>query len=385
MAQIRAAIVKAMRPSNASVWTKCSAALPLSVNLKLAAPDTHYANAGSYRHEIAAKLLSTGQCPDDGSEDFAAAYAMAFEYAAAVKRAAKNASKIAVEKSVSLAAYGLDKTGTVDAAFVVDQRLNIWDFKAGEGQEVAAVNNTQLLMYAGAILDAPEKIAQVPNGVRIVIYQPTFENSMKVWDLTSAEFTEAIDKLKQAQKRVFDPRNWLSPTPGKHCIFCDSKVLCPAYTMALTFLDNDSLTLDKNDADAMGFMLHVAQKAEKWGKATKATVLAQYPDGAPTGFKRVAGKNERVWRSEPDTREALEAAGLGPDDLYTMKLISPSQVEKLLGKKRYADEIADLVDTRPQGTRVVADPDVTFSADGALPSMFMDLSGLGLPQEESKE
>jgi hypothetical protein len=75
--------------------------------------------------------------------------------------------------------------------------------------------------------------------------------------------------------------------------------------------------------------------------------------GVIPGYKLVEGRSIRQW--EPDealVARCLAEAGLGDDAIYTKKLISPTQAEKVLGRAK-AGEIADLV-VKPRGKPTLA-------------------------------
>jgi len=73
-------------------------------------------------------------------------------------------------------------------------------------------------------------------------------------------------------------------------------------------------------------------------------------DGFP-GYKLVEGRSQRRWSNEK-AAEAVLVDLVGQDKAFAVKLISPSQAEKVLGKVRKED-IADLI-TKPSGAPTLA-------------------------------
>jgi len=75
------------------------------------------------------------------------------------------------------------------------------------------------------------------------------------------------------------------------------------------------------------------------------------------GFKVVEGRSVRAWRGKDiDIEAVLTQYGVDIDDIYTRKLISPAQAEKVLGKKNFV-EIEEWI-IKPEGKpTLVADSD----------------------------
>jgi hypothetical protein len=73
-------------------------------------------------------------------------------------------------------------------------------------------------------------------------------------------------------------------------------------------------------------------------------------EGFP-GYKLVEGKSNRQWENIEEAEQLLDKL-IGPEQVFTRKIISPAQAEKVLGKKR-AGEIADLI-VKPLGAPTLA-------------------------------
>ena len=105
-----------------------------------------------------------------------------------------------------------------------------------------------------------------------------------------------------------------------------------------------SLLTDEEIAE----VLIVADELAKWS----ADVYAFATDEAIiigkqwSGFKLVEGRSNRKYTDEEDVGEAAKAAGY--TDIYKKSLIGFSEMEKLLGKKKFAEILGKLV-YKPQG------------------------------------
>ena len=70
-----------------------------------------------------------------------------------------------------------------------------------------------------------------------------------------------------------------------------------------------------------------------WIKAVEAYALHELEQGREVpGYKLVTGRSIRKWRNEADAEKALRASKLKVAEIFTKKLISPTQAEKALGK-----------------------------------------------------
>jgi hypothetical protein len=66
------------------------------------------------------------------------------------------------------------------------------------------------------------------------------------------------------------------------------------------------------------------------------------------GYKLVEGRSTRAWLNEDTAAQVLLKSGLEPDTLYTKKLISPAQAEKVLKKdKGILSELISKSDGKP--------------------------------------
>lgn len=95
-------------------------------------------------------------------------------------------------------------------------------------------------------------------------------------------------------------------------------------------------------------MLNVADELSKWA----ADVYAYAQDEAVThgkewkGFKLVEGRSNRKYTDEQDVIAAASAAGY--TDIFKRSLIGISEMERLMGKKKFATILGSYV-YKPQG------------------------------------
>ena len=112
-------------------------------------------------------------------------------------------------------------------------------------------------------------------------------------------------------------------------------------------LDNvkpDTLT-DKE----LKVILDNAKLIKSWLDAVESHVFDKLNDGQDfDGYKLVEGRSTRAWLNEDAAAQVLLKSGLEPDTLYTKKLISPAQAEKVLKKdKGILSELISKSDGKP--------------------------------------
>ena len=87
-----------------------------------------------------------------------------------------------------------------------------------------------------------------------------------------------------------------------------------------------------------------------------ATKLAVEEGKQWPGLKVVEGRSIRKWKDEDTAINILfeKCPELSEDEVYNMKLKSITDIEKIVGKKRFAELLSDAV-IKPQGKPVLVD------------------------------
>lgn len=249
--------------------------------------------------------------------------------------------------------------GTSDAVVVIEapegDELVIVDLKGGKGVPVFAENNPQLQFYALGAYDEFSLLYDIKR-IRLVIVQPRV-NSTSEWTISPEKllaFAEGAKLTALRAQQNFDwyasgrlPKEKLPLTPSKEaCKFCKAKATCPAAlaetrevaTEAAQAADFDDLTAEaltegvKAAADdRLAYMMSKADLLEMVVKAIRAETERRLLAGQEVpGFKLVQGKRgARAWVNPEQAEEALKAMRLKTEQMYDMKLISPTTAEKL--------------------------------------------------------
>lgn len=249
--------------------------------------------------------------------------------------------------------------GTSDAVVVIEtpegDELVIVDLKGGKGVAVFAENNPQLQFYALGAYDEFSLMYDIKR-IRLVIVQPRV-NSTSEWVITPKEllaFAEGAKLTAVRAQQNFDwyttgqlPKDKLPLSPSKEaCKFCKAKATCPAATAetrevateAAQVADFDDLTAEAlvagvaaTEDDRLAYMMSKADLLEMVVKAIRAETERRLLAGTEVpGYKLVQGKRgNRAWVNPAQAEEALKAMRLKTEQMYDLKLISPTAAEKL--------------------------------------------------------
>lgn len=252
----------------------------------------------------------------------------------------------AVEQKVDISSYVADCFGTADMVIASPDKLHIIDLKLGKGVPVYAENNTQLMIYALGVLETVEPIFDIES-VELTIHQPRLQN-VSTWEISAAD-------LRAWGNEVLKPRGAMALSgegefaAGEHCRFCKAKNQCRARAdemLKLAQLEFKSAPLLYDDE--ITEVLSKADELAKWASDiyTYAQEKAISEGKVWTGYKLVRGKTNRKYTDENDVIEAAKAAGY--KDIFKISLIGITEMEKLMGKKKFNEVLGGLV-YKPEG------------------------------------
>lgn len=352
--------------SGSKKWLNC----PGSVELEEKFPneETSYAAEGTTAHALAElKLLlamkritrvtyhrrAAALDADEKMQEYTDGYRdYVLERWGAVRAGCPDAVLL-VEERIDLKDYVPEGFGTGDAVIIGTGVLEVIDLKYGQGVTVHAKDNPQLMLYALGILSAWDYLYDIRT-VRMHIYQPRKDN---------------IDETEKTAEELYMWGDWVRErarlalsigagcTAGDYCDdgFCRARPICRAYTelrqqlARLEFRPPAELTEEE-----IAEVLDQSEALAKWAKTVSDFALGQALNGTRyPGFKLVEGRSVRSYTSEQAVIERIsEKTELTADELTVRKVKGVSELEKLLGKKRFAELLSDLI-VKPQGKPVL--------------------------------
>lgn len=253
-----------------------------------------------------------------------------------------------IEQRLDFSEWVPDGFGTGDFVIIADGTMEVCDLKYGKGVPVSANNNKQMMLYAlGAI--AEFNFLYDIQKVRMTIIQPRLDN-ISTFEVTTE------DLLKWAEDYV-RPRAELAIKgkgefcAGDHCKFCRAKAVCRARAeknMELAKYDfEEPALLDNND---VAYILSKIDELVNWAGDVKDFALEQALNGEEyDGFKVVEGKSNRKYADTEAIVEILRDNNFNDPDIFKpSELITLTNMEKLVGKKKLTELIGDYI-VKPPG------------------------------------
>lgn len=262
----------------------------------------------------------------------------------------------------------LEARGTADAIIARGNELIVIDFKYGMGVEVSAERNPQMSLYALGALQAYQDLVADFERVRMVISQPRIKKAASEFDISVEELEtwgrstarSAVNTCRNAmavdRTQVTSEVSWdqVYLRPGeKQCKFCSAKAECPAlraevHAYALgsghatpatpdEFAECDPVPVHEaigtvdDGPQWLAVCLSKVDLIEDWCKAIRAETERRLLAGESVpGYKLVPGKKgARQWVDAKVAEETLKSMRVKLEDMYDLKLISPTTADKL--------------------------------------------------------
>ena len=282
---------------------------------------------------------------------------------------------VMVEEKVNYSHIAPSGFGTADMLIIGKDEngkgvLHIADFKTGQGVFVDADYNSQMMLYALGGLAAYGYIYDIEI-VRMSIIQPRLEN-ISTFECSRLELEDWGESIRETARLAYEGKG--EQIPGEWCRFCRAKPVCKACkeeALSLCreeFLDIDEGALsEETDASSevdgsepvfkkpglvpiseLAQLLPTLNRISSWIEAVFSFMSSEAINhGVPIpGYKVVEGRSKRVFT---DTNAVVDAAvANGYTDLYKKQLITLTEFEKMMGKKKFAELLGKYV-TKPPG------------------------------------
>ena len=258
-----------------------------------------------------------------------------------------------VELKISLAHRIKDCFGTADMVIVDDRKIHIIDLKLGKGVMVDAEKNVQLMIYGLGALDMLGILYGIET-VELTIVQPRLQH-FSTWEISAED-------LLTWGKEVLEPGAAMALAgvgeyaSGDHCRFCKARFTCRKRAEDFLKLAKMEFAPPPELSDEeIAKVLTQADALKKWAEEvyTYAQNEAVTNHKKWPGFKLVLGRSNRKYTDEEDVAKAAKEAGY--TDIYKKSLIGITEMERLMGKKKFSEILGKLV-YKPDG-KVTLVPD----------------------------
>ena len=278
---------------------------------------------------------------------------------------------VAMEVRVDLTDYIPDGFGTCDCIMVGGDTLHITDYKHGKGVPVSAVENPQMRLYAlGALRLYSAVYGDQIKKVSMGICQPRLSEDASEDALTVEELLAWGERIKPIAKEAYDGPSTFCP--GDHCRFCKGKAQCRARAAHFAGfsdytgieiagrLDEDTRT-DRiadgtpilSNADVADLLVKAEGLAAWYKDLQDYAASALLAGDEIPGFKLVEGRSNRTFTDVDEAIQALLNAGYEEAMIYDRKPKTLTELEKMLGKKAFAELLSGYV-TKPKGKPTLA-------------------------------
>ena len=251
-----------------------------------------------------------------------------------------------------------DSFGTADAIIIKPlpdgtHELIVADRKTGY-HEVPVEHNKQLQLYALGAYDEYRLVYDISR-VRLIIHQ----RGAREWDCSiedllafaqearsrAVSVVNAVSMHGQVDQAEWE-RTFLNQKPTEDaCRYCKAMATCPSMQRAVQTLvsaDFDEVAAGEAEMDWMpkpdhelAVLMAGVGLVEDWCKAVRAEVERRLLAGTDVpGYKLVLGKaGARAWKDADAAEAALKTFRLKVEEMYDLKVISPTSAEKLAKAK----------------------------------------------------
>jgi len=350
-------------PSSAYRWMACPGSIQLCRRMP-PAPTSSYAEEGTSAHELGEYCLRHRDIVNEWvgkewngqklSADFVDAV---YTYVDYVRKLIQDADWYAIERQFFL--DPLDPPapmhGTADFLSLTKGRLDVVDYKHGQGVPVEVEGNKQLRYYAlGALLSLHQAQADKVQTVRITVVQPRAphpDGPIRSEEISVIELLDfALDLFDGVQATLAEAPKLV---PGDHCRFCPAHAQCPALRDAALevakteFAAEDSLAVspppEALTTEELARLMSRFHLVEQWMASVREHAYnVLLAGGEMPGWKLVPKRATRKWRDEKALGAWARKEKIPVAQIFEPQTLrSPAALEKEIGKNRIPEELIE--------------------------------------------
>ena len=248
-----------------------------------------------------------------------------------------------IEFNVDLSWIRKGMFGTADVVIVAGGTLYVIDYKHGRGEVVEVIDNPQLRYYGLG----PAKFYPGVSTVIMTVVQPRADHpdgrirSVEEPKASLLEWGEKVLGPAVDATRVKKP----SFAAGSHCKWCRGLATCPTafeHAQKEAVLDFSVATdcmkegwapdaVVQVEVEKLAQVLRAKPFLECYLNAVHAEAVRRIRSGEGfPGYKLIRGTARRRWKEGMSAEYFLTTRGVTLEELYTRKMATPTQAEKLL-------------------------------------------------------
>lgn len=258
-------------------------------------------------------------------------------------------AKLDIEVQLDLTPWIPEGFGTSDAIIVSDNTLHVIDLKYGKGVPVYAPHNSQLLIYAAGALHEYEAYYAFDK-VKMHIFQPRLDH-ISTYEISTVDLCDYMENvIKPAAKKAWEGQG--EQEAGKWCQFCKVKANCKERAKMNVAIAEQNKMYDAMllTDDEVASLLPRLSEMKKWCADIEEFALNQALSGVHyNGYKVVEGRSSRKIVDADSVQKLLIDEGFKEDEFLKPKeLLSITNLEKLVGKKKFTELASPYID-KPEG------------------------------------
>ncbi|MER8924286.1 DUF2800 domain-containing protein [Mesorhizobium sp. M0859] len=381
-----------LSPSGADRWSTCTASVALLDRLRgngtiPERDSSEWASEGTVAHEVREICLDFGLDPHhfvgavisaDGFT-YTVDESMADHLQTGIDWVREHTGTPHVEIRVDLSPWLPGQFGTCDTGWIEGDVLPISDLKYGAGEQVDAIGNKQLRLYALGYWHYAGRPAV--KSVLMNIDQPR-AGGMKYWEITLEDLLAFGEEMKLVYAKIMSGDVEFKPST-KACRWCEVRKApggCAARNQWLDQMAEDRKNPVGLSPERRWYIVQHASEIRAWLAELHEESLRAALDGNPDpGSKAVAGDLGDRYFTDAKKAEALLTAALGVDAYKPRQLIGITEIEKQVkpGKRKQGHpetwaELLTLVD-RAEGKPKLVPADHLKPALKPFADQFDDL------------
>ena len=374
-------------------WINCPGSVALSDQCQDPGP-SNYADEGTLAHAVAELKLryEIGELTDLEYQEQRIALQENAYYTGEMEEAtdfyvevvleslaaAGDGAELMIEQQLDLSKWIPEGFGTSDAVIIGGGMIQAIDLKYGKGVKVEAKNNPQLRLYGLGAADLFSGLYDFDT-VRTTIIQPRLDHVDSETCLLKELLLWGEEEVAPRAIMAMEGSDYLAA--GDWCRFCPAKARCrkrAEFNLELARMEFQKPPLLSDEE--IGEVLAKAEHLKKWAEEVSEYALAEALSGKHfDGWKLVEGRSIRKYADEVKVAETLKAAGFDEAMLYQRKLYGITDMEKLVGKKKLAATLGDLL-IKPQGKPVLVPESDKRKAINTAEAAKADFDGEEIPQ-----